>query len=386
LENYARITDGDQATSSVMANTFTKAGLNTLVGNKIAFINMTQEFLNNNYVSLLPPNRTIIEILENVRINEVLDKKLQELRLNGYQFALDDMTCLDDKFNFLSSFLSFVKIDIAHTPSRNLFQIVDNLKGSPIFLIAEKVETYQEYRMCMKLGFDYFQGFFFCRPEVVSFRKFETSRLIMMQALAALQNPDINLDTLDQIISMDVTLGYRLLKLVNSGYYALPVVITSIRQAIALIGLNQLRNWLSILLMTNINNKPHELCHQALIRAKAVESFAKIFSFSNLEAFFLTGLLSILDALLDMPMREIVTGLNLNQEITQALLERKGRIGDILRIVEIIESGDWDLIIKTGLGIDKISSIYMDAIRETEILREVIARKPLNNNLESAHP
>jgi c-di-GMP phosphodiesterase len=379
-ENCAHITDGDQATSNILTNTFSKAGLNTLVGNKKAFINMTRSFLLSNYPALLPPARTVIEILEDTKVDDRLGETLSKLNFLGYQFALDDVTSLNDKVSSLSCHLSFAKVDIINTPAQDLHFIVDNLKENHFRLIAEKVETYEEYQMCKKLGFDFFQGFFFCRPEVVSMRKFETSRQVMVQTLARLQNPNVRLEDLEQIVSMDVTLGYRLLKLVNSGYYSLPVTITSIRHAISMIGLDQLRNWLSLFLMSNINHKPHELCNQALIRAKAAEKFAEALSYINHEAYFLAGLFSILNALLDMSINEIVEGINLSDEVALALLERKGTIGNILQVVEGIETGNWDLVLKTGLGIEKISSIYMDAIRSTELLRKAVYGKPVSAN------
>ena len=369
-ENTANVTDGDQATLTVLVDTFTKAGLNTLVGSKKAFINLTRNFLTGQYPISISPNRVVLEILEDTELDENLVEALKVLTSTGYQFAVDDVISLDHWPVSLSDVVSYAKVDIATVSVNELPLIVAELKKESVLLIAEKVETRESYQLCRQLGFDFFQGFFFCRPEIVSGRKFETSRMVVMQALASLQNPNMRLKDLEKTISMDATLGYSLLKLVNSGYYSLPVTITSIRHAISMIGTQQLRNWLSLFLISRVGDKPHELCNQGLLRAKAAESFAEGLNLTNPESYFLVGLFSILEALLDMPVNEIVTGLNLSSEIASALLEGKGPMGKILKCVEGIETGNWDSVGELGLGIEKVSAIYMDAIRWTELLQK----------------
>ena len=376
-ENYVNVMDGDQATLAVLMNTFSKAGLNTLVGSKKAFINLTRNFILGHYPMTLPANRAVLEILEDIDIDAELIAALKDLVSKGYKLAIDDMIVWDARAAALADLATFAKVDIASIPPTDLPQLVQQLKKKSIFLVAEKVETPEEYELCRLMGFDFFQGFFFCRPEIVPLRKFETSRLVILQVMAKLQKPDVDLSELERIFSMDVTLGYRLLKLVNSGYFSFSAPISSIRHAIALIGFQQLRNWLSLFLMAKVDNKPHELCTQALLRAKVAESIAWELNLAQPDSYFLAGLFSVLDALLDMPMNEIVEGVNLSSEIGAALLERKGPIGEILQAVEGIETGNWDLILKAGLELEKISAIYIGSIEWTEVLRtEVLA----NNN------
>ena len=371
-DNYVNVMDGDQATLAVLMNTFSKAGLNTLVGSKKAFINLTRNFILGHYPMTLPAGRAVLEILEDIDVDAELIAALKDLSIKGYKLAIDDVIAWDARAESLADLAMFAKVDIASVLPTDLPELVQNLKKKSIFLVAEKVETPEEYELCRLLGFDFFQGFFFCRPEIVPLRKFETSRLVILQVMAKLQQPNVDLAELDRIFSMDVTLGYRLIKLVNSGYYSFNSPISSIRHAIALIGFQQLRNWLSLFLMAKVENKPHELCIQALLRGKVAESMAVELKLANSDSYFLAGLFSILDALLDMPMNEIVEGVNLTSDIAAALMERKGPIGEILQAVEGIEGGNWDLILKAGVGIEKISAIYINAVEWTERLRSEV--------------
>jgi c-di-GMP phosphodiesterase len=372
-DNYVNITDAeaDQATLSVFLNTFSQAGLQTLVGNRKAFLNVTRKFLTGFYPFPLPPEQVVLEVLEDTEVDAELILTLRSLSSRGYQIAMDDITS-PIRIVQLLKIIRYAKIDIAAVDPADLPILVKFLKRSSVYLIAEKVETIEEYEMCSRMGFDYFQGFFFCRPEIVSGRKINTSRQVVLQTLAKLQDPDIQMSQVDRLISLDPTLGYRVLKLVNSSYYALSVEITSIRQAIVLIGLNHLKSWLSLLMMAKVNDKPNEINMVALFRARMSETIAIELKVANTDSFFLAGLFSVLDAVLDMPMQDIVEDIALSPDIVAALVNRKGKIGSILQAIQGIEHGNWDEILKLGLEAVVINAIFMEAVQWTErLVKEV---------------
>ncbi len=371
MENFARDFDGDQATLTVFSNTFSQAGLTTLVGNKKAFINITRNFLLGRFPIPLPAEQVVLEVLENIAIDTQLVYAISDLSANGYQFALDDINSIE-RIGPLLNLVNIVKIDLTTIDFQKLPQLVNDLKKFNLVLIAEKVETVGQYQMCRQLGFDFFQGYFFCRPEIVQGRKIQSSRLVALQALANLQRPNTSIEDLERIISMDVTLGYRLLKLVNSGYYSFMIQITSIRHAIALIGLNQLKRWLSLLLMTRFNDKPHELSLLGLLRARLAQLIALQRKVQNPDEYFLTGLFSVLDAVLDLPMPQVVAGISLSDATTAALIYHAGPIGETLHAIIAMENGHWDEILRLNIPPHQMNNLYLSAIQWTDELKKTV--------------
>lgn len=371
MDNFARGFDGDEATLTVFLYTFSQAGLTTLVGSKKAFINVTRNFLIGHFPIPLPADQIVLEILEDIVIDAELIYALNELYTDGYQFALDDINSAE-RIGPLFKLVNTVKIDLATVDFHKLPQLVNELKKHDLVLIAEKVETVEQYHLCRQLGFDYFQGYFFCRPEIVQGRKIQSSRLVALQALANLQKPDTSIEELERIIAMDVTLGYRLLKLVNSGYYSFLIEISSIRHAIALIGLNQLKRWLSLLLMTRFNDKPHELSLLGLLRARLAQSIALQRKALNPDEYFLAGLFSVLDAVLDLPMPQVVAGISISDVTAAALIQHAGPIGETLQAIIAMEKGSWDEILRLNISPQQINQLYLAAIQWTDELKKSV--------------
>lgn len=376
--NQGNVRNGDEATLDVLLGTFSQAGLKAIVGSKKAFINLTRNFLVGNYPIPLPPDRTVLEILETTELDGTLMEALKELVHLGYQIAMDDITSYD-RVARLIGWINIVKVEINNIAPLDLARLVLEARQRGVMLLAEKVESKEMYQRCLMLGFDLFQGYFFCRPEIVPVRRIATPRMVILQAMAALQNPNIEIKELNRIISMDATMSYRLLKLVNSGYYSFISPITSIQHAITMIGLNQLRAWLSLLLMTNIDDKPRELSMVGLLRAKLAEGFAQEMREPNPPSYFLVGLFSVLDALLDMPMAEVVEGLTLAPEIVQALVRREGKMGKMLRAVEEMEVANWDLVMETNLEPEVINAVYFDSLQWVEKIRGLLHERSGGN-------
>jgi c-di-GMP phosphodiesterase len=234
------------------------------------------------------------------------------------------------------------------------------------------VETLADYNTCRRLGCDYYQGYFMCKPNIVQGKKMDSSRLVIMQSIAILQNQKTNFTDLENIISRDVGLSYKLLRLSNSGYYSFATKVVSLRQAISLIGLDTMRGWMSLLLMSSLIDKPPELTNIALQRAHMAESLAKTYGQPQPEIYFLVGLFSVLDALMDKPMSQVVAELYLSETITNALLNYEGLPGFILRAIKAYETGDWATVMTLNVPSERLTQIYLDSIKKTKILTDEI--------------
>jgi EAL and modified HD-GYP domain-containing signal transduction protein len=342
-------------------------GLESLVGSqKKAYINATRNFLVGKIPIPFPPASVVLEVLEDIKVDQELIDSLASLSRQGFQIALDDVTSVEQIMPLLG-LASIIKIDLMGAKRNQLADIVGRLRPyrQRLKLLAEKVETQEELEYCRRLGFDYFQGYFLCKPSVVKGKRMDSARLVLMRTLAKIQDPKADFRSLGALVAQDVALSYKVLKLVNSSYYSLAKTITAIDQAIALIGMNQLRGWLTLLIMASIENKPHELTNIAMTRAKMCELVARSLRQSQTELFFLVGLFSVLDAMMDMPMQEALANLPLAQEVVTGLLEHKGATGQVLLMVLAYERGEWDRLLKTNLPPDTFQQNYLDAIRWT---------------------
>lgn len=374
-ENSAVFKDADQATTQVILNTLIEMGLETIVGSAMAFINLTRNYLVGKYPILLPANRIVIEILETVESDPQLLNAVNELHKSGFTLALDDVVSLDRIYPFAGS-TSIIKLDLMQIDRVDLPEIIAGVKQSGFKVLAEKVETQADYNLCRRLGVDYYQGYFLCKPNIVRSQKMDSSRLVIMQSIAMLQNQKTNFTDLENIIARDVGLSYKLLRLSNSGYYSFTTEVKSLRQAISLIGLDTMRGWMSLILMSNLVDKPPELTNIALQRARMAESMAKIYGQPQPEVFFLVGLFSVLDALMDQPMAQIIPELNLSPTISGALLNHEGLPGFILKGIIAYEHGDWATVKTLNIPDDVLTRIYLDSIKWTDILsHEILSNK-----------
>jgi c-di-GMP phosphodiesterase len=370
----ANVTDGDQATAEVLTHTFSQLGLDTLVdGQKKVFINATRSFLVGRYPLPFPPTNVVLEVPEDIQVDQVLIQALRALAKQGFQIALDDVISME-QIAHLWSLADIVKIDLMGTSRAQMLDIVARLRPhhQRLKLLAEKVETQEELQICRQAGFDYFQGYFLCKPSVIKGRGLDSVRLILIQSLAQIQDPKADFHSLGNLVAQDVTLSYKVLRLVNSAYYALPQTITTIDQAVGLIGMNQLRGWLTLLLLTSIEGKPHELTTIAVARAKMCELLAVSLRQGQTEPFFLVGLFSVLDAMLDLPMPDALLNLPLSEAVKLALLEHTGLMGNVLDTALAYERGRWDDLTRIVLSPEIIQQDYLEAIRwTTEVTRSL---------------
>ncbi|MDQ2069239.1 EAL and HDOD domain-containing protein [Natronospira bacteriovora] len=361
VSNAANIGDGDSATSEVIMNTFTVFGLDDLVGEATAFINLTRRFLVETSPLPLPTRQTVIEILEDIRIDDELIAAVERLKADGYTIALDDFHYTPDSDPLLHM-ADIVKLEMSTLNSPDAQNLIDRLRQFDVKILAEKIEDYGQLERCRSLGCDYFQGFFLSRPDISATTAIPTERLAIMELLAKMHDPKADIADMETVIGRDLSLSYKLLRYINSAFYRRAFEIRALRQAIMMLGMKELRRWGSIVSLCNISDKPDELVNLLLIRAKMADLLAKDMFPDEADACFIAGLFSGLDAMLDRPMEEILQRLPLADEIKEALLHRSGPAGQVLTAVLGYEEADPSGLHLPQLTAEQVRQHYLAAV------------------------
>jgi EAL and modified HD-GYP domain-containing signal transduction protein len=357
--------DGDQASSHVLLYAFGERRIGDITGNKDAFINFTRNLL------ICPPPvpayQLVIEVLEDIVPDQVLLQSLKELKRRGYRIALDDFL-LTEPSKSLLPYADFIKIDVLSLTEKEIRAQMKALKTQNVKFIAEKIETHAMFKLCCELGFDYFQGFFLAKPQIVAGKKATQGTQSILQLLAKITANNTDFKTVAQILSADPALSFRLLKLVNSPGFGVGRQLESLSQAIALTGLDHIRNWSLLLLLASNSHKPAELCVISSTRAKVCELLAIKSKACDSGKAFTVGLLSMLDAHLDLPMKSIVKQLNLTQDLNDALLGKEENLYALfLNTCKALEKSAWSelplaLLAEVGITETDISQAYTEAI------------------------
>jgi EAL and modified HD-GYP domain-containing signal transduction protein len=353
--------DGDQATTTTIINTFVEIGFDKLVRDKMAAINLTEQFLLDDDKLPFSPKQVILEILEDVPVTPALISAVQRLVDKGYIIALDDYL-YNPAHAPLLKLAKIVKIDLMALSDQELKEHVQVLKQYDVKLVAEKIETPQEYLYCRELGFDYFQGYFLSRPQIISGEKLPANRLTVLNLLAVLHNPDADADDLAEAINTDVTTSYKLLKMINSAAFNLQREIQSIQQGVMLLGRRKLSSWASMLSMSSLSDRPSEILRTAMIRAKMCELLAEKSKERETDRYFTVGLFSALDLLLQRPLPKLLEPLPLGEDVLEGLLYHRGRLGDVLSCVMAYEISDWRNVKLSGLSTDDILVSNIEAV------------------------
>lgn len=353
--------DGDRMTSRVVLDAFLAIGIERVVGNGLAFVNVTREFLLDDDPPPLPRERVVLEILEDAVIDEELIGAVRSWRERGFTIALDDFV-YDPRWEPLLPLASVIKVEVPALDEAGLAEHVRRLRRDGVRLLAEKVETRAEFEELRALGFDLFQGYFFARPEVVSGRRLPENRLATVQLLGALQRPDVDLAKVDALVSQDVALSYKLLRCINSAAFALPRRVESIHRAVVFLGLRALKRLVALAAMAGAEDKPSELVRIALVRARMCERLCAALPGIDEDSGFTVGLFSTLESLMDAPLAEILDKLPLAEEVSAALLAGEGLLGEVLACVLAYERCDWDHARAAGLDPAAIGRAYAEAV------------------------
>ncbi len=360
-QNRAVITDGRLATSLVLSRAFMEIGVDNLVGDKLAFVNLPREFLVNEFDFPIAEKQLVLEVLEDIPMDEEVLGAIRNLQRRGFQIALDDVVSLDD-FTEALPYVDILKFELMNVNRDQLVAQVERAKQFPIKLLAEKVETQEEFDWCKDLGFDYFQGYFLCKPVIVSERRLTTSAVAIVHILAEINMPDVQIESLESLVLRDVTLSYKILRLINSAAFGMKSEIRTLKQALSILGLRKLRSLLSIMLLDHTDNKPIELMAIAAVRGKMCEEILHMTGANDSPQGFTVGFFSVLDALLDMPLGSIVNEIPLANEIKEALAHRTGKLGALLKSVMEYEQGNWSEVGFCGLSPEKVLECYGSAL------------------------
>ncbi|HHV12963.1 MAG TPA: EAL domain-containing protein [Clostridiales bacterium] len=355
-----------QASASVLGGLF-ESGINQIVDNKVAFINFDNELLQSDVVELIDPQRLIVEVLENVPVDGNLIQRIISLREKGYKIALDDLEESSSTYQLIP-YADIIKYDIIITPLDQIEADVKRMLIQRKILLAEKIETEEEFKKAKDMGFHLFQGFFFSKPCLITESSSHTTvKSQYTRIIAELRKEEPSFEVLAEIIEKDATLAYRLVRLssTRSGKER----IYSIRHALTYMGLKEIERWINVLMLRDLNNsKPDELMRVSLIRAKfaeltALHSKLRVLKYEA----FIMGLFSTIDAMINRSMEEALKNVALPEVITEALVKGKGALYPVYRLVIAYEKGDWAETEKlTGmlkLKENLVSNDYLQAIK-----------------------
>ncbi|WP_455203387.1 EAL and HDOD domain-containing protein [Kaarinaea lacus] len=359
--NFARITDQEAATSHVIINAFMEFGINALAGDRMVFVNLPRGFVLGDIILSLPAGRVVLEILETVLLDNKVAVAIKKLTSKGFQIALDDVADRNVDLAVLR-LADLIKIDLMAIEQSQLPSIASYFKSQGKKLLAEKVETHEELLLCKQLGFDYYQGYFFSKPQIVKGAKLPPKQVAILKLLTRLFDPDVTFDELETLLSQDVSLSYKLMRIINSAAYSLPNQINSIKQALSILGVRNIRNWVSLIAFSGVENKPSELFRMAMVRAKMCEVLAQAAGRYNPDTYFTAGLFSMLDAIMDKPLADLLQPLPFADEIVDGLINLHGPIGQALLAVMAYEKGDVDNVAINGLSMSQINDAYLHAI------------------------
>ncbi len=371
-EEGVTVTNELAASSNVIVNAYGQFGIQNVLGNQRGFINADPELIMSDIISLLPSKHVVLELKETAEITPEFLLRCGELKKNGYQFALDNVTAINAQVEQLLTIVSIVKVNVLELDKESLTKLVAALNRWPVLLLALKVETREQQTHCMQLGFQMFQGYFFAKPEVLTIKRADPGKLALLQLLAVITS-DNDIEEIEKEFKHQPGLSYNLMRMVNSVASGLPQKVNSIKHAIMVLGRKPLQKWIQLLLYTSNqsgDNMSSALLQTAAARGKLMELIAiaeRPHDKNHHERAFMVGILSLLDVLLGMDMQQIVDNLAISEDMSQALISRSGRLGQELKLVEANENSEVETMqsILTELGflsLSELASIEMQAI------------------------
>ena len=339
VADYFRSTDADAASRSTL-DTSLLMGLDILCDGRKAFINCTTDTLLKDYITLLPASQVVVEILESVVVDDRVKAACVRLKEGGYTIALDDFVA-DDPRTELTAFADFIKVDLQATSAQDRAAIVKHFGSPRCRILAEKVETREEFHECKKAGFTYFQGYFFRKPEVLHAREIPKNQVNYLRLLQAISHDEVEAKEIEDIIKGEASLCYRLLRYLNSAAFSFAAEIHSVRHGLAILGEREVRRWVRLVATLGAGqNKPSDLVLSALVRARYCELLATKVPHGESDLF-LVGLLSLMDSILQIPMGVVLEGINLDRETRAVLLGQKSPLAPIYQLMLSQEAADW---------------------------------------------
>lgn len=364
IENYFRCSDSDAASRSTLDSSLL-LGLDVLCDKHYAFVNCTRDVLVKDYAVLLPPRQTVIEVLESVHPDQIVVSACQRLKQAGYLIALDDFIANGPR-EPLTELADIIKVDLRATAPEQQSVIVRRY-GSRIQLLAEKVETREEFRAARDRGFLYFQGYFFRRPEVLTARDIPRNLANYLRMLQEVSRPELDLHVIEKLVKSEVSLCYRLLRYLNSARFCFASEIHSVQHALTMLGEREIRRWVQLVATLGAGqNKSGELVLSALVRARFCDLLSSKLAHGGSDLF-LMGLMSLMDAVLEMPMSEVLERVPLDQAIKNVILGGPSHLRTIFRLMLAQESGEWPAVAELARLLhvprDDVADAYWQALQ-----------------------
>ena len=373
-------TDASVATKSVIAGTLFSAGLEGILGGKRAFINFDRKMLLDGCLAILPKETLVIEVLETVEPDEEVLAACTRLSESGFTIALDDFVH-QPKFEPLLQKIQIIKVDMRSTPRDEQKRLVTRYSKAGVRMLAEKVETIEEFEWARGVGFDYFQGYFFTKPVVVCGKQIETSKMSCLRLLQEAQREEIDFEELSRLIKRDVSFAYKLLHFTNSPLFPHRNEIRTVERALAVLGEEGIRRWVSVAALPFLaKDKPQELIVQSLLRGQFSERIGRLAGMPVAPNCFLLGLFSLIDAILDRTIEYALQQIKLAHPVEDVLLGTASpddRLMLIHTLVREYENGDWDVVsalaARLGVPAAEIGGAYMESVRWVDEVARVTA-------------
>ena len=369
--------DGNIATQSVMVNAMLDFGMNKLVSDKRAFINFTEQNLLTRAPKLLPSENVVVEILETVQPTPEILKIVQELKEAGYKIALDDFVLLPG-YEPLIEMADIIKVDFRITADPEERKSMREILPKHVRLLAEKIETEEEFQQALEYGYVLFQGYFFCKPAVLHQKRLTSNALSKIRLLREVNRQNVDFSAITGVISSDTNLVHKLLTYINSAGIGLTNHVSNLKQATVLLGTSGVLRWVTLVsLQTFSEDKPPELFTLSLLRAKFCELIAQSLKRPGLtpDTGFLLGMFSLLDVLLSLPMEDVLKEVALADDINAALLGEDNDLRRLLDLVVAYEKGDWDAVItcsdRLNLPADQLKPTYDNVLEWYNVLQSI---------------
>ncbi|APM40735.1 EAL and HDOD domain-containing protein [Clostridium kluyveri] len=367
--------DGDKATMEIIINSFFYMDINKMTQNKMAFINFTENILTSQIFQIISPKTIVIEILENIRPSNKIINACKILKQYGFTLALDDFS-FSYEYEQLIKLVDIIKVDFNITKGyerKNIVKLINTIKPKNIKFLAEKIETLYDFNEAIKYGYTYFQGYYFSKPTIISGKKIPENELIYVKILNEVNSEEISITKIENLIKNDVSLSYNLLKIINSAEFCLKTRIESVKQALIYFGEDRIKKWINLTCLKLISHdKPEIFMINTLVRAHFAELiFIKLGLARDSFNAFLTGMLSLIDIILERPLKEILEELNISDEVKSGLLGEKNNYYKILKLIIAYENEQWDKVklLNLDFGLDDTDLIntYFESIYQVNL-------------------
>lgn len=369
----AVVMDARRATLRVIANAALEIGLDRLAGGLPVHINFPRELLVGEPMLPLQPQSVVIEVLEDVPADAEVLAGIRSLRERGYRIALDDYS-MRESGRALLDVADIVKVALSREDPNALPRTVRELKDRGLRLIAEEVETVEQFERCLELGFDHFQGYFLQQPQTFQAQRVPSNRLGTLRLLTELSREDASVEDIEQLLAQDMSMSYRVLRCINSSFYNLPRKVESIRQAIVMLGFDTLRQLCALVALQGFDDRPPSLIGVAMTRARMCEQLGRLAGARDTGPYFITGLFSMLNVLTGVPIARLIEELPLAKSIENALLAEQGDMGAALHCVRAYERGRWQDVSFHNLPPEVIRAAYVDAVFWADQVRAMMQR------------